>query len=83
MKFKFKFMKSELNVEANVEKIVEKHMDNKASNPVRKTKYQIKQEEKRKNAILKHKQTLTYYILGFSAFAAIIALCLIMSFLGN
>ena len=55
MKLKFSLKTKEASLEADVERLVEKGMDQKAKNPLRKTRYQIKQEEKRKNEELKHK----------------------------
>ena len=79
MKFKFSLKDKEVSMEADVEKLVEKGMDYKEAHPERKTRYQIKQEEKRKNAELKHKQDLTYIFIGFGMFVVIIVLCLIMA----
>ncbi len=58
MKFSFNIKKQEATFEADVEKLVEKRWHFKANNPSAKTKYQIKQEEKRKNEELKHKLEL-------------------------
>ena len=66
-------------MEADVEKLVEKVMDHKAARPDKRTRYQIKQDEKRKNAELKHKQQLTYLLIGIGVFVAIIAFCIVMS----
>ena len=63
MKFKFSLKDKEVSMEADVEKLVEKGMDQKATLPERKTKYQIKQEEKRKNEELKHKQEMQYFYM--------------------
>ena len=79
MKFKFSLKDKELSMEADVEKLVEKGIDHKATHPEKKTRYQIKQEEKRKNAELKHKQKLTEIFIGIGVFAAIIVLCLVMA----
>ena len=79
MKFKFSLKDKEVRREADVEKLVEKGMDHKAARPDKRTRYQIKQEEKRKNAELKHKQQLTYYLIGIGFFIVIIAFCVIMS----
>lgn len=79
MKFKLNLKDKEVSMEADVEKLVEKGMDNKATRPPKKTRYQIKQEEKRKNAELKHKQQLIYLLVGIGSFLAIMALCVIMS----
>ena len=79
MKFKFSLKDKEVSMEADVEKLVEKGMDQKAARPDKRTRYQIKQDEKRKNAELKHKQQLTYLFIGIGMFVAIIAFCVIMS----
>ena len=79
MKFKFSLKDKEVSMEADVEKLVEKGMDNKVARPDRITRYQIKQEEKRKNEELKHKQQLTYLFISIGLFVAIIAFCIIMS----
>jgi hypothetical protein len=49
MKFKLSLKDKEVSMEADVEKLVEKGMDHKAARPDKRTRYQIKQEEKRKN----------------------------------
>lgn len=46
MKFKLSLKDKEVNLEVGVEKLVEKGIDQKAARPERKTRYQIKQEEK-------------------------------------
>ena len=79
MKFKLSLKDKEVSMEADVEKLVEKGMDHKAACPDKRTRYQIKQEEKRKNEELKHKQQLTYLFIGIGLFVAIIAFCVIMS----
>jgi hypothetical protein len=58
MKFNLNLRKQEVNLEADVEKVAEKHIDYKAKVPRKKTRYQIKQEEKRKNLELQHKLEL-------------------------
>ena len=79
MKFKFSLKDKEISMEADVEKLVERGMDHKATRPDKKTRYQIKQEEKRKTEELKHKQQLTYLFIGIGVFVAIIAFCVVMS----
>ena len=79
MKFKFGLKNKEVSMEADVEKLVEKGMDHKAARPDKRTRYQIKQDEKRKNAELKHKQQLTYLLICIGVFVAIIAFCIVMS----
>ena len=79
MKFKFGLKNKEVSMEADVEKLVEKGLDHKAARPDKRTRNQIKQDEKRKNAELKHKQQLTYLLIGIGVFVAIIAFCIVMS----
>ena len=82
MKLKFNFKNKEASLEADVEKLVEKGMDQKANGPVKKTRYQIKQEEKRKNAEIQHKQQMQWMaiLLGMVVFFAIVGI--IASILG-
>lgn len=70
MKFKFSLKNKEVSLDADVEKLVEKGMDIKQKNPPKKTRYQIKQEEKRKNKELEHKQRMVYLfvLLGMCIF---------------
>ena len=51
MKLQVKRNKLEVNVEADAKSIIEKKMDLKSK---KKTRYQIRQEEKRKNAELQY-----------------------------
>ena len=66
MKLKLNLLKKEASVDADVEKIIEKSIDSASKKPPKKTRYQIKQEEKRKNMELKHKQEMheIYIMLG-------------------
>lgn len=57
MKLKFNFKSKEASLEADVEGLVNKGME-RWDNRNRKTRYQIKQEEKRKKEELKHKQQM-------------------------
>ena len=79
MKLKFSLKKQEASLEADVEKLVEKGMDLKASQPDKKNRYQIRQEEKRKNAELKHKHDMMYLFIGIGVVAVLIILCLVMA----
>lgn len=74
MKFSFNFNKKEASIEADVEGLVKPHIEAKINNPDRKTRYQIKQEEKRKNAELKYKQEMQkiYILLGVTAVLMIV-----------
>ena len=49
MKLNFSWKKQEASIEADVERLVEKGMETNSKKPPKKTRYQIKQEEKRKN----------------------------------
>ena len=73
MKLKFNLKSKEARLEADVEGLVEKGMERR-DNPKRKTRYQIKQEEKRKNEELKQKQQMQmiYIMLGVLAVLFII-----------
>ena len=77
--FKQKEKEREATVEADVESLVSKALD---YNPDRKTRYQIKQEEKRKNIELKHKQEMQKLYIGIGVVAFCILLCIICSVCG-
>ena len=62
MKFNFSLKNKEVNLEADVERLVEKKLDYKAANPDKKTRYQIRQEEKRKNKAAKPVRKTRYQI---------------------
>ena len=79
MKFAFNFKKQEASIEADVEGLVKPHIEAKLNNAERKTRYQIKQEEKRKNAELKHKQKMQLIYLAIGAWAALMILVFIMA----
>ena len=78
MKLSFNLKNKEAKLEADVEGLVEKGMENKAKRPERKTRYQIKQEEKRKNEELRQK----HLIQGLLMMAAIIVFVLIICAIG-
>ena len=81
MKFNFSLEKREASFEADVEKLVEKHMDQAVQKPEKKSKYQIRQEEKRKLKEQEHRQKMKLVYLGLTLFVGLIALCIVMSFL--
>lgn len=76
MKFAFSLQKKEVSVEADVEGLVERGLERREKNPDRKTRYQIKQEEKRKNEELKHKQEMRYMfiLIGMVVFFLLVAI---------
>ena len=58
MKFNFSLKNKEASFEADVEGLVEKSIESNQKNPPKKSRYQIKQEEMRKNEELKHEQEM-------------------------
>lgn len=76
MKLSFSLKNKEASLEADVEGLVERGLEHKAKRPNKKTRYQIKQEEKRKNEEIKHKQQMQYLfiLLGIVAFFLIIGI---------
>lgn len=56
MKIKLSLKDKEASIDADVEKLVERHMDLVEKNPNKKTRYQIRQEEKRKSEELKQRK---------------------------
>lgn len=79
MKFAFNFKKQEASLEADVEGLIKPHIDAKLKNPDRKTRYQIKQEEKRKNAELKHKQDMQKVFILLGILAVLMTVVFIMA----
>ena len=75
MKLSFNFKEKEANLEADVEGIVKKGMDQKEKLPPRKTRYQIRQEEKRKNKELEHKLMVRNVLLILGVLVAIVLIC--------
>lgn len=55
MKFSLDIKNKKVSAEANIEKVIDKAIDHMDADPNKITRYQIKQEEKRKNMELKHK----------------------------
>lgn len=85
MKFNFSLKNKEASFEADVEKLIDKNIEYKAKNPKnkepKKTRYQIKQEEKRKNKELEHKQTMEIVKFCCIAFVVLFTFIMIMAFL--
>ena len=75
MKLRFSLKNKEASLEADVEKLVEKGMDQRAKNPNRKTRYQIRQEEKRKNKELEQKQFMMGMLLMVGLIVVILIVC--------
>lgn len=83
MKFKFSLKDKEAMVDADVERLVEKGLEYKAKNPrpQKKTRYQIKQEEKRKNEEQKQKHLMQGIFAMVAVIVVILIICAIGSFL--
>ena len=82
MKLKFSLKNKEASVDADIEGVVEKVLDHKAKQPTKKTRYQIKQEEKRKNEELKQKHLIQGLILMGCIVLFILIVCAVGSMLG-
>ena len=82
MKIGFSLKNKEASAEMDVERLVEKRMDHKAKEPNRKTRYQIKQEEKRKTAELEHRQRMQYMGIMLGLLALLLVFGAIASILG-
>lgn len=82
MKFDFSLKDKKMTLNADVEKLVEKKMDLDKDKPQKKTRYQIKQEEKRKNAELKHKQDMQKVYICLGILAVCIVIALVMALMG-
>lgn len=83
MKLSFSLKNKEASFEADVEGLVEKSIENKAKNPVKKTRYQLKQEEKRRNEELKHKQEMQKIYICLGIVGVGITICIVMAILSN
>ena len=81
MKFKFNLKNKEASIEADVEKLIDKNMDIKSNKPPKKTKYQIRQEEERKNKELEHKYKMRKIIIFVASIVFIIVFILIMGYI--
>lgn len=82
VKFSFSLKKQEATLEADVEKLIEKGMDQKTLNPHRKTRYQIRQEEKRKNREQKQKQQMQYLLIMLALVLLFTIIGIVASILG-
>ena len=81
MKLKVSLKDKEASLEADVEKLVEKGMNYKAQRPEKKTRCQIKAEEKRKNEELKHKQQMQWVFILLGMISVFLILGIVASFL--
>ena len=83
MKLSFSLKKKEVKLEADVEGIVEKSLDHREKTGPKKPRYQIKQEEKRKNKELKHKLEQKRMITGVLIMLGVIVVVLVICLIGN
>ena len=81
MKLSFNFKKKEAGLEADVEGLISKKMDIEAKKASGKTRYQIRQEEKRKTKEQKHKQEMQKIFLFVGLFVLVLILVLTMTIL--
>lgn len=77
MKLSFNIEKKEIALHADVEKLVDKQLDKKTARPPKKSRYQIRQEEKRKNKELEMKQFLIYMAIMLGLIFVIQIICFI------
>lgn len=82
MKLKFNLKNKEASFDADIEGIVEKTLEHNSTKPMKKTRYQIRQEEKRKNKELEQKQLMQGVILMACLIVFILLICFIGSKLG-
>lgn len=82
MKFKFSLKNKEASLDADIEGIVDKSLDYKSKHPKKKTRYQIKQEEIRKNKELEQKHFIQGTLIMFSLIAFLLIIVVIASLLG-
>ncbi len=82
MKLKFSLKDKEASLDADVEGLIEKKMAYKDKHPDKKTRYQIKQEEKRKTEELKHKQQMQWIFIMLGLLAVLILFGVIVTILG-
>ena len=83
MKLAFDLKKKEASLQADVEGMIERGLERKEKNPKRKTRYQIRQEEKRKNMELKRELERKQMIQGILMMAGVIVFVLIACAIGS
>lgn len=80
MKLKFGFKNIiDAHFESDVESLVEKNLEYKSKRPTKKTRYQIKQEEKRKNKELEHRQFMQGILMMIGVIVFLLIICAIGS----
>lgn len=78
MKLNFNLKSKEASLEADIESLVEKGLERR-ENLNRKTRYQIKQEETRKNEELKNKQYMQETLLLVGILAVLFIIIFVMA----
>lgn len=81
MKLAFDFKKKEASLQADVEGMIERGLERKEKN--RKNRYQIRQEEKRKNMELKHELERKQMIQGTLMMVGVVVFALIICAIGS
>lgn len=83
MKLAFNFKKKEASLQADVEGMIERGLERKEKNPKRKTRYQIRQEEKRRNMELKRELERKQMMQGILMMAGVVVFILIICAIGS
>lgn len=83
MKLAFNLKKKEASLQADVEGMIERGLERKEKSPKRKTRYQIRQEEKRKNMELKRELERKQMVQGILMMAGVIVFFLVICAIGS
>ncbi len=83
MKLAFNFKKKEASIQADVEGMIERGLERKEKNPNRKTCYQVRQEEKRKNMEMKQELERKRMLQGMLMMGGVIVFALIVCLIGS
>ena len=83
MKLAFNFKKKEASLQADVEGMIERGLERKEKNPKRKNRYQIRQEEKRRNMELKRELERKQMMQGILMMAGGVVFILIICAIGS
>ena len=83
MKLAFNFKKKEASLQADVEGMIERGLERKEKNPKRKNRYQIRQEEKRRNMELKRELERKQMMQGILMMARVVVFILIICAIGS
>lgn len=78
MKIKFSLAKKEASLEADVEGIVKQNIQNKTERAPKKTKYQIRQEERRRNKEIEQK----HFLQSMGILVGMLVVCFLVCIIG-